>query len=392
MRKVTKILLLLTTIFGLLLIKNWRVGPAIKAQESPQQKLERLSKEIEQYERQIERLRAEANTLFNQIAQYDAQITLTTLKIDKTKEKILLLGGRISQLESSLDALTAAFTSRATKTYKMARLNEPFLLLVTAPDLTSAVSSFHYLQRIQEADRELLVRLEDARKVYQEEKTDQEELQKELEGQKEVLAAQKKAKANLLQVTRNDERRYQELLAVARAEFEAIQAIIAGKGEEEEVGKVSAGQKIATIIAGASCNSSGPHLHFIVREDSSTHNPFNYLIGGIDYEDCSGSSCGSGDGDPFNPGGSWDWPINPKIKFSQGHGQTWAVRNTWVGRIYGFHNGIDVSSLSSSEVKAVEAGTLYRGSYTGYNGCRLRYVRVDHDDSNLDTLYLHINY
>jgi len=40
----------------------------------------------------------------------------------------------------------------------------------------------------------------------------------------------------------------------------------------------------------------------------------------------------------------------------------------------------------------VRSGTLFRGSYTGWNGCKLRYVRVDNDDSNLDTFYLHINY
>ena len=202
----------------------------------------------------------------------------------------------------------------------------------------------------------------------------------------------KAAKAILLEQTRSDEKKYQQLLSSARAEFEAIQAIIAGKGTEEEVGKVSQGARIATVIQGPSCNSSGPHVHFIVRQGTSTQNPFSYLRAGVDYENCSGSSCGSADGDSFNPGGSWDWPVNPKIKYSQGYGSTWAVRNTWVGRVYQFHNGIDINGVSSSEVKAVRSGVLFRGSYSGSSGCRLRYVRVDHDDSDIDTLYLHINY
>ncbi len=360
--------------------------------ETQEEKMERLSKEIEQYESEIKRLSSQASTLSNQIAQYDAQIRLTSLKIAETEEKIFLLGGRIDQLEKSLHSLTNAFTNRVVHTYKMSKISSPYLLLVNANDLPGAVSSFHYLQRIQEADRDLLVRLEDAQVTYKTEKVDQEELQVTLEEQKSVLGAQKGAKAILLEETRNDEKKYQQLLAAAKSEFEAIQAIIAGKGEEEEVGSVSQGQRIASVIQGPSCNSSGEHLHFIVRQGNGTLNPFSHLKGGVDYENCSGSSCGSSDGDPFNPSGSWDWPINPKIKFTQGYGSTWATRNTWVGRIYSFHNGIDIKSESSSEVRAAKSGTLYRGSYTGYNGCRLRYVRVDHDDSDLDTLYLHINY
>jgi murein DD-endopeptidase MepM/ murein hydrolase activator NlpD len=62
-----------------------------------------------------------------------------------------------------------------------------------------------------------------------------------------------------------------------------------------------------------------------------------------------------------------------------------------VGRIYGFHNGIDIIG-PSPEIKAVRAGTLFRGSYVGSAGCSLRYVRVDHDENDLDTFYLHVNY
>jgi len=349
-----------------------------------------LTERISCYENELGRLSAQSKTLSNQIAQFDAQIRLTTLKISQTEEKITLLGGRIDQLEGSLDALSTAFSSRAVETYKMVRVGDAFLILISAPDLTGAVSRFHYLQKIQEADRDLLSRLQAAQTTYQGEKTDQETLQKQLGEQKKTLDSQKAAKAYLLAATRNDEKKYQQLLAQARAEYEAIQAIIAGKGTETEAGHVSGGQRIANIIQGSSCNSGGSHVHFIVRKPGGiTDNPFTHL-GGIDYENCSGSSCGSSDGDAFSPGGSWPWPINPKIKFTQGYGYTWAVQNTWVGQIYRFHNGIDINSQSSSEVKAVQSGTLYQGSYNV--GCLLRYVRVDHDNSDLDTLYLHVNY
>lgn len=372
----------LTSVLGVLFVKSLSLVSA--------DALEDLKKKIDEYQSQLNILSSQAKTLSNQIAQFNAQINLTTLKISETEEKINLLTGRIDQLEGSLDSLTEAFSSRAVETYKLSKVENGFAFLLSAGDIGQAVSRFHYLQKIQEADRNLLIRLQEAQTTYKGEKADQEELQITLEQQKKTLDSQKAAKAYLLTATKNDEKKYQQLLAQAKAEYEAIQAIIAGKGKETEVGPVNEGQRIASVIQGASCNSSAAHLHFIVRkEGGTTENPFSYLQGGVSHENCSGSSCGSSDGDPFNPSGSWPWPISPSIKYTQGYGSTWAVRNTWVGKIYSFHNGIDINS-ASSEVRAVRKGKLYQGSYNV--GCLLKYVRVDHDDSNLDTLYLHVNY
>ncbi len=380
---------LLLGIFSFVLQVNKQIALA----QSEQEKLESLQEDIARYESEIVRLRGEADTLSNQVAQYNAQINLTTLKVSQTEEKIRQLGGRIDQLETSLESLTHAFNNRVIRTYKMARLNQPYLMILTSNDLSQAVSSFHYIKKIQESDRDLLTRLEQAQGIYIDEKSDQETLQEELKEQQQILGAQKNAKANLLVDTRNNEVRYQQLLSSARSEYESIQAIIAGRGDESEVSDVSAGQRIASVIQGPSCNSSGAHLHFIVKNsDGSTVNPFSFLKSGIGHENCSGSSCGSSDGDLFNPSGSWEWPISPEIRYTQGYGSTWATRNTWVGRIYSFHNGIDINSKSSSEIKAVASGTLYQGSYGGVNGCRLRYVRLDHSESDYETLYLHINY
>ena len=201
-----------------------------------------LTERISCLENELGRLSAQSKTLSNQIAKFDAQIRLTTLKISQTEEKIALLGGRIDQLETSLDALSNAFSSRAVETYKMARVGDSFLLLISAPDLTGAVSRFHYLQKIQKADRDLLSRLQAAQITYQGEKTDQETLQKELEKQKLNLARQKQEKAALLTVTKNDEKRYKELLDDAKEELEQIQraasiVIRTGEGIDVKTGK-----------------------------------------------------------------------------------------------------------------------------------------------------------
>lgn len=341
-----------------------------------------LQKEIQQYEAELAKLSAQARTLSNQIAQFDAQIKLATLKINQTEEKILLLGGRIEQIKDSLESLKNAFEERAVETYKMSRFENNFFYILTAPAVSDAVSRFHYLQKIQEADRDLLTRLQSAHDTYLLEKADQEELQKTLAKQKAALDAQKAAKAKLLAITKNDEKKYQDLLAKARAEIEAITSIVAGQGKETEVGRVAAGTRIASVIPSASACSSGAHLHFEVVKDKSHQNPANYLSPkGVTWDNAP-------DGQ-FAFSGSWPWPLNDPIRITQGYGMTYyAATLKYYGG--GPHTGIDMVNSADYTVKAVSPGTLSLGSIA-CGGGTLKYVHVKQDDG-YDTYYLHVNY
>ncbi|MCJ7792794.1 MAG: hypothetical protein MUP45_02355 [Candidatus Marinimicrobia bacterium] len=341
-------------------------------------------------------------TLKTELQRFDASIAITTAQIYKTvgeidqlEKEIAVLGTKIGHLDISLDQLSELLVKRIAETYKKGRLDS-FALLFSSNNFSDFIGRYKYLRVIQLHDRKLMLQMESVRANYADQKTVKEEKQmeleaakKKLEAQKLILAQQKTDRQRLLAATQNDEMSYQSLIASARAELIAIRGILAGQGKEVEVRHVNEGEKIASLIAGASCNSSGTHLHFMVTQGSNTQNPFGYLGGGMASENCSGSTCGSSDGDSFNPLGSWGWPLNSPLKFTQGYGVTWAIQHTWVGSVYDFHNGIDLVS-DSLDVKAVKTGTLYQGVYQG--GCNLTYVRVNHDDSDLDTLYLHVNY
>lgn len=178
----------------------------------------------------VTELHNQANTLSNQIAQFNAQIKLTTLKISQTQSQISLLGGRIDQLGQSLNDLTAAFSSRAVETYKLSRFENNFMFILSATDITDAASRLHYLQKIQEEDRSLLGKLQTAQTTYQGQKTDQETLQKQLTTQQANLNAQKIAKNNLLAITKNDEAKYQSLLAAAKAQLSKFKSFATSHG------------------------------------------------------------------------------------------------------------------------------------------------------------------
>jgi peptidoglycan hydrolase CwlO-like protein len=322
---------------------------------------------------ELDRLGSQSKTLSNQIAQFDAQIKLATIQIAQTEQKISLLGGRINQLEISLEALTKAFASRAVETYRMSRVGSGFILLLSSDSLSEATSRFHYLQLIQKADQELLSKLQIAQTDYKGQKEDQETLQKQLQIQKTNLANQKSAKTALLTATRNDEKRYQQLLSEAIAQLN----ISKGLGEEKFLRNISEGETIGAIINSPSGCSTGRHLHFQVQKDNNLQDPNDYLKSiGFNYSYPSNLYSYFG---TINPHGSWNWPMNEPITINQGYGSTGYARD--FGYQNFVHPGIDLES-SSSQVKAVASGKLYSGSINcggKYPGV-LPYAKVEQDN------------
>ena len=368
--KLVKFLLLLLLFVTLLASKTYA------------QTADQIQEEIKQYELQLGKLANQAKSLTNQIALFYTQIKVAELKISQTEDKIVLLSGRIGQLETSLKNLSDAFATRATETYKMTRLGDPLIFLLSAPDLNEAVARYHYLQQIQEFDRSLLIKLQETQSNFKDQKNDQEILQKELQEQKNTLAIQKRNKAYLLQVTKNDEKKYQELLAAAKAEL----LVVLGEGKEVYLRNVNEGDIIGRIIPSASGCSSGQHLHFEVHKNGNVEDPNNYLRSisfAYDYGPDQYNYYGT-----INPHGSWNWPLAEPIQINQAFGGHTFARTFYPG---GTHNGIDMDSLSSTAVKAVKPGKLYAGSLQcgGIYPGTLTYSKVEQADGII-SWYLHM--
>lgn len=353
---------------------------------------EELSRQITELERSLAETQTREKTLSSQISYMNDQIKLTTLKINETEVKIDQLEGeiatlsaKIDRLEDSLGHLSTVLLERIVATYKHGKV-EVLHLLFSSGGFSEFLTRLKYIRTVQAHDKRLMFQMQetkdnftDQKQMREEKKEEQEQLKHQLEEQKATLAQQIKDKETLLEITRNDERRYQELLAAARAEQAALEsAMRQAIALLKDGSPVEEGTQIALIgNSGYPACSTGPHLHFEIRKNDDSQNPASFLRNTeVTYDD---ERVGR-----MNFTGDWNWPIDsPKI--TQEYGMSYWARLGWYNG--GPHTGIDLTSTNNI-IKAPKKGTLYRGR-TSCRGAGMNFVAIDHGDG-LISWYWHV--
>ncbi len=353
---------------------------------------DKVSECIDILSQKISDLGVQKRTLASQIAQFDNQIRLTQLKIADAETKIAqlekeisVLGFRIGFITDSVERLETLLKQRIIATYQQGFISDLELIL-TSRDFSDLILRLQYLRQVQENDKRILANLQQTKANYANQKDERETKQAAIEenkqkllGLKTSLDQQKTEKQAFLEATKNDEARYQRLLAQAQAEL----AIVFGGGTESFLRDVSKGDSIGSIASHSvspGC-STGAHLHFEVHKGGAVENPNNYL-GSANYQYPSGydqSYYGS-----VSPAGSAPWPLNEPITIYQGFGSHPFAKSFYPN---GTHQGIDMDS-GSKIVKATGNGKFYGGSFNCSNGT-LFYGKIDHGDG-LTTWYLHM--
>ena len=211
----------------------------VKADEA-----EDLSNKINEYTQKLNELGTAKNTLANQIKILNSQYELTLLKISQTENSIKSLEKEINnltveidKLNSQLNELSSIYVLQIIQNYKLQKNIPPFAFLFSSR-LNNFLEQYKYVSNIQKASQNSLINMETVRSNYDSQKTaktkkqqEMETLQKTLASQKITLNNQKAAKDQLLTTTKNDEKKYQQLLTEAQIQLSALKSFSSAFGD-----------------------------------------------------------------------------------------------------------------------------------------------------------------
>jgi len=252
--KIKNILLALSLMF--LFSQVALVVPLFAKDDPDQSAADEIQEDIEKYEKKIKELQSREQTLANEIEYADDQIYLAELKIQsssakikKTKDEITKISGDISDLGLRIDKLVASIEyqqkileSRMRESYKSK--DDSMVLLFGTNNVGKMIQKLEYLQVMEKNDNRLLEEMRKTKetfttqkRLFEEKKTQEEELKKQLEVEKAELDAQKGSledkraeKKKLLELTQNDEAKYQQLLQEAQDELASFKGFTTTAG------------------------------------------------------------------------------------------------------------------------------------------------------------------
>src|SRR3989344_3447193 len=311
--------------------------------------IKRLEADAKRYQTEIAEAEKSANTLQGQIRiidqtikRLDADIRVTNAKISRATLEIRALGTEIGETE---DSITIDRGRLGALVRELAERDQepPLATFMKYDSLSAFFTALDELAAVQGELNRVIADLRLSREQLTDQKSRTEAKRRELAGlareladQKSIQPGERKARATLLAETRNQEKRYQQLLADVKKKRQAL---------ESEIENLEAALR-ATF-------------------DRS-------LL-------------------PKAGDGVLGWPLPNPVFITQYFGNTEFAR----GGAYGGkgHNGVDFRAANGTDVFSAERGTVRATGDTDLACRRVSYgkwILIDHPN-NLSTLYAHLS-
>lgn len=192
---------------------------------------------------QISSNQTEQSTLKQAISSLNAKINLAQAQINQTisqikilEKEVTVLDGVLETVNRSMDDLGVIYLARVRESYRRSRVT-PFDMIFSNSSFGDFLTKLKYLNTIKIKDQLILSELENSRLNYDQRKQEKvikqqevEKLKSKLVSQKKVLDGQIKEKQNLLTLTQNDEKKYQQLLSDAKTQLAALRRYVTSQG------------------------------------------------------------------------------------------------------------------------------------------------------------------
>lgn len=332
-----------------------------------QKKSKQLQTEIAQNQKEAAKHHAHANTLQGRIDELNEDIALAN-------KEIRLLTLRVQELELQIDQANKELESQRDILGQNIRVMylegdiSTLEMLATSKDLSEFVDKEQYRNAVQNKIKATLDKINALRLELKTKRNQIDEVLKEQEQQRNVLASKRREQQKLLNDTRGEEARYQQLAAKQRKQLQEAEAELTRRlsaGQFVSSGPVSRGDIVGRL--GSTGYSSGAHLHFMAKKNGEAVNP--------------GSSCNNLiNGYSCPVPGSWVSTPYGSVHCSDYMGCAGG------GSYFVFHGGLDLAASAYTPVRAAADGEIV------FKGCQggLGYVVVVDHGGGWQTWYPHM--
>ncbi len=197
--------------------------PVVAGAETTQEKLDAAKLSYEQAQEELDRISSEYEAIATQLSETTAQIAEVTAQIDEKQAQIDEKQEQIDEKQAEMEAKQEVLARRMSSSYK-AGPSSTLDLLLSSATFEELTSNIFYLDKITEADSEIIAQVRELKEQLEDERAELEAQKAELEAQRAELEDLQATQQAQLEEARAKQQESQELVDNLSAEVKELMA------------------------------------------------------------------------------------------------------------------------------------------------------------------------